>query len=103
CPTTHCSTARRGAATSTPARRPGCAATTSTNPAWRRSERFWGITAVGSQQEVDEMPEHTIGTREEWQAARNELAKLEAEQAERNEGARRNSLALRGRPEATAP
>src|SRR3954466_4576035 len=31
------------------------------------------------------MPEHTIGTREEWQAARNELAKLEAEQAERNE------------------
>ncbi|HEY7927251.1 MAG TPA: DUF899 family protein [Candidatus Dormibacteraeota bacterium] len=31
------------------------------------------------------MPEHRIGTREEWQAARNELAKLEAEQAERNE------------------
>src|SRR6059058_6105099 len=31
------------------------------------------------------MPEHTIGTREEWQAAREELAKLEAEQAERNE------------------
>src|SRR3954468_15203549 len=30
------------------------------------------------------MPEHTVGTREEWQAARNELAKLEAEQAERN-------------------
>ena len=29
------------------------------------------------------MPEHTIGTREEWQAARDELAKLEAEQAER--------------------
>src|SRR5213075_3107478 len=28
------------------------------------------------------MPEHTIGTREEWQAARDELAKLEAEQAE---------------------
>src|SRR5919206_3112467 len=28
------------------------------------------------------MPEHTIGTREEWQAARNELAKLEAEYAE---------------------
>jgi predicted dithiol-disulfide oxidoreductase (DUF899 family) len=25
------------------------------------------------------MPEHTIGTREEWQAARDELAKLEAE------------------------
>ena len=28
------------------------------------------------------MPEHTIGTREEWQAARDELAKLEGEQAE---------------------
>ena len=31
------------------------------------------------------MSEHTIGTREEWQAARSELAKLEAEQAERDE------------------
>jgi predicted dithiol-disulfide oxidoreductase (DUF899 family) len=31
------------------------------------------------------MPQHRIGTREEWQAARDELAKLEAEQAERNE------------------
>ena len=31
------------------------------------------------------MPEHKIGTREEWQTARDELAKLEAEQAERNE------------------
>src|ERR1700761_4615827 len=28
------------------------------------------------------MPEHTTGTREEWQAARAELAKLEAEYAE---------------------
>jgi predicted dithiol-disulfide oxidoreductase (DUF899 family) len=28
------------------------------------------------------MSEHTIGTRDEWQAARNELAKLEAEHAE---------------------
>src|SRR3954468_10117241 len=28
------------------------------------------------------MPAHTIGTREEWQAARDELAKLEAEHAE---------------------
>jgi predicted dithiol-disulfide oxidoreductase (DUF899 family) len=28
------------------------------------------------------MPERTIGTREEWQAARDELAKLEGEQAE---------------------
>jgi predicted dithiol-disulfide oxidoreductase (DUF899 family) len=31
------------------------------------------------------MPEHRTGTREEWQAARNELAQLEAEQAQRNE------------------
>src|SRR3954451_18925383 len=30
------------------------------------------------------MPEHTTGTREDWEAARAELAKLEAEQAERN-------------------
>jgi predicted dithiol-disulfide oxidoreductase (DUF899 family) len=30
------------------------------------------------------MPEHTTGTREEWDAARAELAKLEGEQAERN-------------------
>src|SRR3954469_19175331 len=32
-----------------------------------------------------EMPEHEIGTREEWQAARDELAKLEAEHAQQNE------------------
>ena len=31
------------------------------------------------------MPEHRIGTREEWQAARDELAKLEGEQAKQNE------------------
>jgi hypothetical protein len=30
------------------------------------------------------MPEHRIGTREEWQAARTELAELEAEQAKRD-------------------
>ena len=40
------------------------------------------------------MPEHTIGTREEWQAAREELAKLEAEQAERNEEIKRKRLDL---------
>src|SRR5258708_20701644 len=34
--------------------------------------------------ESDEMPEHRIGTQEEWQAARDELAKLEAEHAEQN-------------------
>ncbi|MGZ4369754.1 MAG: DUF899 family protein, partial [Gaiellaceae bacterium] len=32
-----------------------------------------------------EISEHKVGSREEWQAARNELAKLEAQQAERNE------------------
>ena len=31
------------------------------------------------------MPEHKVGTREEWQAARDELAKLEAQHAELNE------------------
>jgi predicted dithiol-disulfide oxidoreductase (DUF899 family) len=31
------------------------------------------------------MPSHTTGTREEWQAARDELAKLEGEQAKRDE------------------
>jgi predicted dithiol-disulfide oxidoreductase (DUF899 family) len=31
------------------------------------------------------MPAHTTGTREEWQAARDELAKLEAEHAKREE------------------
>jgi predicted dithiol-disulfide oxidoreductase (DUF899 family) len=31
------------------------------------------------------MPEHKTGTREEWQAARDALAKLEAEQSERNQ------------------
>jgi predicted dithiol-disulfide oxidoreductase (DUF899 family) len=40
------------------------------------------------------MPEHTIGTREEWQAARDELAKLEAEQAERDEEIKRKRLEL---------
>jgi hypothetical protein len=42
----------------------------------------------------DGMPEHTIGTREEWQAARDELAKLEAQQAERNEEIKRKRLEL---------
>ncbi len=40
------------------------------------------------------MSEHTIGTREDWQAARAELAKLEAEQAERNEEIKRKRLEL---------
>jgi predicted dithiol-disulfide oxidoreductase (DUF899 family) len=40
------------------------------------------------------MTEHKIGTREEWQAARDELAKLEAEQAERNEEIKSKRLDL---------
>jgi predicted dithiol-disulfide oxidoreductase (DUF899 family) len=40
------------------------------------------------------MPEHTIGTREEWQAARDELAKLEAEQAKRDEYIKQKRLEL---------
>jgi len=40
------------------------------------------------------MPEHAIGTREEWQAARDELAKLEAEQAEREREIRRKRREL---------
>src|SRR5271155_2949916 len=40
------------------------------------------------------MAEHKIGTREEWQAARDELAKLEAEQAERNQEIKEQRRAL---------
>ncbi|HKV68536.1 MAG TPA: DUF899 family protein [Gaiellales bacterium] len=40
------------------------------------------------------MPEHTTGTREEWQAARGDLAKLEREQAERNEEIKRRRREL---------
>ncbi|HEY6549948.1 MAG TPA: DUF899 family protein [Solirubrobacterales bacterium] len=40
------------------------------------------------------MPEHTIGTREEWEADREELAKLEAEQAERNEEVKKRRMEL---------
>ena len=40
------------------------------------------------------MPEHKIGTREEWMAARQELAKLEAELGEKNEEIKRKRLDL---------
>jgi predicted dithiol-disulfide oxidoreductase (DUF899 family) len=40
------------------------------------------------------MQAHHIGTREEWQAARDELARLEAEAAERNEEIKRKRLEL---------
>jgi predicted dithiol-disulfide oxidoreductase (DUF899 family) len=40
------------------------------------------------------MTEHKVGTREDWQAARDELAKLEAEQAQRNEKIKEKRLEL---------
>jgi predicted dithiol-disulfide oxidoreductase (DUF899 family) len=40
------------------------------------------------------MSDHKIGTREEWQAARAELAKLESEHAELNEEIKKRRLAL---------
>jgi predicted dithiol-disulfide oxidoreductase (DUF899 family) len=40
-------------------------------------------------QEVETLADRWIGTREEWHKARDELAKLEAEQAERNEEIKR--------------
>ena len=40
------------------------------------------------------MTEHTIGTRQEWQAARDDLGKLEAEQAERGEEIKQKRLDL---------
>jgi predicted dithiol-disulfide oxidoreductase (DUF899 family) len=40
------------------------------------------------------MANHKIGTREEWQAARGELAKLESEYAERNEEIKKKRLEL---------
>src|SRR5215218_6201116 len=40
------------------------------------------------------MPEHKIGTRQEWQVARDELAKLEAEQAQRDEEIKKKRLEL---------
>jgi predicted dithiol-disulfide oxidoreductase (DUF899 family) len=44
--------------------------------------------------EGDEMTDQKIGTREEWQAARDELAKLEAEQAEREQEIKSKRLDL---------
>ena len=40
------------------------------------------------------MPEHATATRKEWQTARDELARLEAEAAERNEEIKRKRLEL---------
>ena len=40
------------------------------------------------------MPEHTIATRDDWQTARDELAKLEAEQGKLNEEVKKKRLEL---------
>jgi predicted dithiol-disulfide oxidoreductase (DUF899 family) len=40
------------------------------------------------------MPEHTVGTRAEWKSARGELARLEAEQAQRDEEIQRRRREL---------
>ena len=40
------------------------------------------------------MAGHKVGTRDEWQAARDALAKLEAEHAERNEEIKKKRLEL---------
>jgi hypothetical protein len=40
------------------------------------------------------LPEHKVGTQKEWQTARDELAKLEAEQAELNEKVKAQRLEL---------
>src|SRR5437016_13549311 len=40
------------------------------------------------------MTDHATGTREQWQSARDELAKLEAEQAERNQEVKQKRLDL---------
>jgi len=40
------------------------------------------------------MPDHKIGTRDEWQAARSELAKLESRHAELNEAIKKKRLEL---------
>src|SRR5437868_2477259 len=45
-------------------------------------------------EEVEQMAEHMIGTREEWQAARDELASVESEQAQRNEEIKKKRLDL---------
>src|ERR1044072_1519358 len=48
----------------------------------------------GQRKRESQMPEHAVGTQEEWQAGRDELAKLEAEHAELNEEIKRKRLEL---------
>ncbi len=52
------------------------------------------LNADFPKKESDAMPKHKTGTREEWLEARNELAKLEAEQADRNKKIKEKRLAL---------
>jgi predicted dithiol-disulfide oxidoreductase (DUF899 family) len=47
-----------------------------------------------SPMEGGKMPEHEVGSREDWQSARDELAMLEAEQAKQNEEIKRKRLDL---------
>ena len=49
------------------------------------------------------MSEHTVGTREEWQTARDELATLEARHAELNEEIKKKRLELPWVPVEKAP
>jgi predicted dithiol-disulfide oxidoreductase (DUF899 family) len=59
------------------------------------SDRAWLVHSGGRrQQEGLEMAEHKVGAREEWQAARDELAKLEAEHAKRGEEIKKKRLEL---------
>ena len=46
---------------------------------------LWSPVRDVSTTEEMTMSEHKVGTRDEWQAARDELAKLEAQHAELNE------------------
>src|SRR3982750_3552095 len=55
---------------------------------------FGSRGSAGIELEGDEMPEHKIGTQEEWQGARGDLAKLQAEQGERNEEIKSKRLDL---------
>src|SRR6476661_7539403 len=59
---------------------------------------FRAAAGLGSRPDLQEeeatMPEHATATRKEWQAARDELARLEAEAAERNAEIKNKRLEL---------
>jgi predicted dithiol-disulfide oxidoreductase (DUF899 family) len=52
------------------------------------------LNGESPKKESEEMPEHKIASREEWEAARAELAKLEAEQAAQDEKVNEQRRAL---------